>query len=209
MKYPCLRKYSDVTSNAIRIQITKETMEEIIKQLDRHLMTLRPEFYANLQQPLNDNEIDSLEEKYKIKIPIALRTLYKWKNGQDDNCYEAFVYNSTFIPLDQALDTATENTSMIGLDFEIENWWNEKWIPIFHNGGSNYICYDFGGLFTGQQGQLIEFWHADSDRNVIAPTLEAFICKLNEYYDSKQKNDFDKYFEIENIENYPKKFIVE
>ena len=184
-------------------------MNENIQKLDKHLSTLRPEYYLSLKKPLDDNEIDSLEEKYKIKIPSDLRILYKWKNGQDDNCYDAFVNNSTFIPLDQALETATENNSMIGLDFEIENWWNEKWIPIFHNGGGDYICYDFGGLFTGQQGQLIEFWHADNDRNVIAPTLEAFISKLTYYYDTKSKADFDEYFEVENIDGYPNKFIVE
>ena len=184
-------------------------MNEILQKLDKRLATLRPEFYESLQHPLNDNEIDRLEEKYKIKIPVKLRTLYKWKNGQVDNCYDAFVNNSTFLALDQALDTAVENTYMIGSDFEIENWWNEKWIPIFHNGGGDYICYDPGGLFTGQQGQLIEFWHADNDRNVISPTLEAFLGKLNDYYTTKQKDDFDEYFEFENIDDYPKRFIVE
>lgn len=183
-------------------------MDDIFQKLDQHLAALRPEFYASLRQPLSDDEIDSLEEKYKIKIPVELRTLYKWKNGQDDSCYEAFVNNSAFIPLDQALDIRTENTSMIGFDFEIENWWNEKWIPIFHNGGGDYICYDMGGLFTGQQGQLIEFWHADPDRNVISPSLEAFISKLNDYYTTKSQDEFDEYFEIENLDDYPKKFIV-
>jgi cell wall assembly regulator SMI1 len=184
-------------------------MSDIFQKLDSHIATLRPEFYASLQPPLNDNAINILEEKYNIKIPSDLRALYKWKNGQGDHCYEAFVNNSTFIPLDQALDTAIENSSMIGFDFEIQNWWNEQWIPIFHNGGGDYICYDLGGLFTGQQGQLIEFWHADNDRNVISPSLETFISKLNDYYNTTPKTDFDEYFEIENIDGYPKKFIVD
>jgi len=183
-------------------------MNKSLQKLDKYLLALRPEFYASLKQPLNDDEIDTLEEKYKTKIPNDLQTLYKWKNGQDYNCYDAFVNNSIFLPLEQALETAIENTSMIGLDFEIKNWWNEKWIPIFHNGGGDYICYDFGGLYTGQQGQLIEFWHTDNDRNVIAPTLEAFISRLNHYYDTRQKDDFDEYFKIEDIDGFPKKFIV-
>jgi cell wall assembly regulator SMI1 len=112
------------------------------------------------------------------------------------------------MPLEQALDSASENTSMIGFDFEIENWWSEKWIPIFHNGNGDYICYDSGGLFTGQQGQLIEFWHADNDRNVIAPTLEVFISKLNHYYETKQNKDFNKYFRIGKIDDYQKKYIL-
>lgn len=184
-------------------------MSENTQKLDENLSTLRPEFYASLQQPLADIEINSLEEKHKMQIPSDLRAFYKWKNGQVDNCYESFVNNSMFIPLEQALAIATELTSMIGYDFEIENWWNEKWIPIFHNGGGDYICYDLGGLFTGQRGQLLEFWHADNDRNVIAPNLETFIYKINYFYATRQKQDFDEYFQIENIDGYPQEFIVE
>lgn len=97
---------------------------------------------------------------------------------------------------------------MIGFDFEIENWWNAKWIPLFHNGGGDYICYDCEGTFTGNAGQIIEFWHADNDRNIIAPNLEAFLFQLNSYFEKNETAAFDEYFEVENIEGYPKKFIV-
>lgn len=184
-------------------------MNEIIQKLNNHLSASRPEFYASLQPPLDDKAIALLEEKYKLTIPNDLRLLYQWKNGQADDCFEAFVNNSTFIPLEEVLDTAAENTSMIGLDFEIENWWNENWIPIFHNGGGDYICYDRGGIFTGQQGQLIKFWHADNDRNVIAPSLEAFLNQIVVFYETRSGDTFDAYFQVENIDGFPKKFIVE
>ena len=170
---------------------------------------MRPEFYSELNKPLNDSQLDKLEEYYKIKIPEDLRKLYKWKNGQNPNCYEAFVNNSGFVPLNQALDTASELTSMIGFDFEIENWWNENWLPIFQNGGGDSICYDLKGAFTAQKGQLIEFWHADNDRNVIAPKLQMFLEQIISLYETTQKEEFDEYFEVEEIENYPLKFILE
>ena len=184
-------------------------MKQTIQKLDTLLSSFRAEFHTDLREPLNDKQIDILEEKYAVKLPPDLRELYQWKDGQDDSSYEAFVNNSTFIPLEEALEIAAEMTSMIGHDFEVENWWNEKWIPIFHNGGGDYICYDCGGLFTGQQGQIIEFWHADNDRNVIAPKLQEFVAKINLYYESRAAEDFDEYFEIESPENYPKRFIVE
>lgn len=183
-------------------------MNETIQQLDLLLSTVRPEFYQYLKNPLTDQQIGSLEAAYQVKLPADLRVLYTWKNGQQDDCYEAFVNNSTFLPLEEALEIAKENTSMIGLDFEIDNWWHEQWIPILHNGGGDYICYDLGGLFTGQEGQLIEFWHADNDRNVVAPSLGSFLGKLKEYYENTPAEDFDEYFQIDSPENYPKKFIV-
>lgn len=184
-------------------------MEELIKKIDNYLAELRPEYYSELNEPLTDEQLDKLEAHYKIQIPKDLRTLYKWKNGQKPDCYEAFVNNSCFIPLHQALYDASELTPMIGFDFEIENWWNENWIPIFQNGGGDSICFDLKGVFTEQKGQLIEFWHADNDRNVIAPTIEAFFTKIVQFYESTPKEDFDEYFQIENIENHPKKIILE
>ena len=183
-------------------------MDKIIQKLDQYLLTSRPEFYLELNEPLDDSQLNKLQEYYKIEIPKDLRKLYKWKNGQKPNCYDAFVNNSMFIPLHQALFDASELTSMIGLDFEIQNWWNKNWIPIFQNGGGDSICYDLKGIFTDNKGQLIEFWHADNDRNVIAPSLETFFEKIIDFYETRQKEEFDEYFEIEEIDNFPKKFIV-
>lgn len=184
-------------------------MYELLQKLDSYLSALRPEFYSNLNAPLTDDQLDQLEELYSMKIPNDLRILYQWKNGQQADCYEAFVNNSMFIPLPQALHDASALTAMIGFDFEIENWWNEKWIPIFDNGSGDKICYDLGGIFTGQPGQLIEYWHADHDRNIITPTLESLIRRIMNFYETKPKEAYDEYFEIENMADYPKRFRVE
>lgn len=184
-------------------------MKSQLQILDNNLRTLRPECYSSLNEPLTEEEIKHLEEKYGIALPEDLKLLYMWKNGQDVESYESFVNNSTFMPLEEVLSSASEMTDMIGADFEIENWWNENWLPIFHNGGGDHICYDMEGTFTSTKGQLIEFWHADSDRNVIAPSLKAFIEAINEFYKDKSPEEFDKYFQIDDIEGYPESFYVE
>ena len=183
-------------------------MDETLQLLDINLRNLRPDFYLQLNPPLTDFELGQLEVKYKLVLPADLKLLYKWKNGQADSCCDSFVNNSVFIPLDTALDSAKESTSMIGFDFEIENWWNENWIPIFNNGGGDCICYDCCGVFTGKVGQLIEFWHADNDRNVIAPSLLTFVEKINKYYETTEKSDFDEYFLVGLTHDYPKRFVV-
>ncbi len=85
-------------------------MDELIQKLDKYLLTLRPKYYSKLDEPLGDSQLDRSEEYYKIEIPNDLRTLYKWKNGQKVTCHEAFVNNSMFIPLHQALHDASELT---------------------------------------------------------------------------------------------------
>lgn len=174
--------------------------------LDQQLARLRPEYYKLLQPGLSDDKIQALQQQYNITLPEDLITLYKWRNGQQDDCYKAFVNNSMFIPLESALHTAKENTGMIGFDFEIENWWHKDWIPLFHNGGGDLICYDMGGIFTNNPGQLIEFWHADNDRNIISPSLTVFLDALIAYYKAEK---IDSYYEVENPEGYPKRYTVE
>jgi cell wall assembly regulator SMI1 len=183
-------------------------MQQQLIILDKHLRTSRPDFYTELNDPLSDAEINALEQKYNRSLPADLRTLYKWKNGH--NTFTSFVNNSYFIPLQEALESAADLTSMIGSDFEIENWWNQHWIPLFNNGATNYICYDMGGIFTGEPGQLIEYWNKDNDRNVIFPNLESFIEAINRFYENTSPDSFDEFFSLEiNPEGFPKRFIVD
>jgi cell wall assembly regulator SMI1 len=184
-------------------------MKQDIEALDELLRKHRSQYYAQLNTPLTATEISALEAKYEVRIPAEVIALYSWKDGQDYDCSDAFVNNSMFIPLEAVLATAHEFNGMIGTDFEAENWWNENWFPIFHNGGGDYICYDSEGTFTGERGQLIEFWHADADRNVIAPSLGAFLEKLVSYYQNTPPSEFDEYFEIGSTDGYPKSFVVE
>lgn len=184
-------------------------MKTALSQLDNHLREKRPEYYAALQPPLTGEEIAALEKKYDITLPEDVKQLYKWKNGQGDS-YEAFVNNSMFVPLEQALAAREELTAMIGYDFEIENWWNAHWLPIFDNGGGSSICYDMGGVFTGKKGQLVEYWNEDNDRNVICPDLLTFIKTLSSYYEKTPRQNFDEHFSISNkLSAFRKKFVVD
>ncbi|WP_300600517.1 SMI1/KNR4 family protein [Niabella sp.] len=183
-------------------------MQATLLNLDQHLSTRRPGFYADLRTSLKEPDFDVLERQYKRKISPEIRALYQWKNGQQERSFDTFVNNTTFLPLQEALETANTLSGMIGFDFRIKNWWNEAWLPIFHNGGGDYICFDADGIFTGQQGQLLEFWHADNNRNIIAPSLKAFLQSLTRYYTVTPPEAFDDYFEIDLPEGFPRRFSV-
>jgi cell wall assembly regulator SMI1 len=184
-------------------------MQETLAALDKYLSQLRPELYAGLNPPLTEETIASLEKTYGLHLPADVKALYQWKNGQRNDTYESFVNNSAFLPLQEALQTAQELTGMIGYDFEAENWWHAGWIPLFHNGGGDYICYDTAGVFTGTPGQLLEFWRRDADRNVIAPGLERFLQIINQYYRDTDPAAFDEFFTLEAYpEGYPKQFFI-
>lgn len=182
------------------------TLETTIARLDRHIATARPTYYAQLGAPLDDAAITALEAHFGVVVPEDLKALYRWKNGQQHDCHASFVNNAEFLPLADALESAKELTSMIGSDFESPDWWRAGWFPIFHNGGGDHICYDAEGAFTGEPGQLLEFWHADSDRNVIAPDLASFLQSLAAYYEATPVAAFNNYFEVKPPAGFPKSF---
>lgn len=185
-------------------------MQNTLTTLDRHLSHLRPELYASLNAPLTADAISALEKTFGITLPADVKALYQWKNGQRDDSYETFINNARFLALQEALEIAKELTGMIGYDFEVENWWHAAWIPIFHNGSGDYICYDTGGVFTGDKGQLLKFWHDDGTRHVIAPGLETFLQTINQYYTDTDPAAYDEFFTLEQSpEGYPKTFYVE
>jgi cell wall assembly regulator SMI1 len=186
---------------------SNSTMEQLLKTLDNHLKTARPKYYASLNAPLTEPEINELENKFKVKLPNDLKMLYKWKNGQNNKCFEALINNGMFTPLQQVLASAADLNEMIGFDFDIKNWWNKSWLPLFSTGGGDEICYDMAGIFTNQPGQIIEFWHETPDRNVIAPSFESFIAAINRYYETTPPSAFDEFFILkQDIKGYPKRF---
>ncbi len=185
-------------------------MKNELTKLNKHLKEKRPEYYKKLNKPLTHIEIAQLEEKYNLTLPIDLKELYLWKNGQAEDCYDSFVNNSMFEPLEFALQQNKELTEMIGYDFKIKNWWNKNWIPIFSNGGGSYICYDLEGVFTKNKGQLIEYWNKNNDRVVIFPSLDKLIKELNRYYENNFQNDINETFNISNnMVKWKIKFVVD
>ncbi|TPN84746.1 SMI1/KNR4 family protein [Aquimarina algicola] len=181
-----------------------------LNKLDENLKEKRPEYYKTLQLPLSDDAISNLEQTYKVVLPNDLKELYQWKNGQQYDCYASFVNNAMFQPLEEVLQISKEFNEMIGYDFQIKNWWNENWLPIFSNGGGSYLCYDIKGVFTNKVGQLIEFWKGDNDRNVIAPNLSEFLGALNTYLVETPATEYDSYFDVsDRIGQWRTTFIVD
>jgi cell wall assembly regulator SMI1 len=60
-------------------------------------------------------------------------------------------------------------------EFEFEYWWRPGWIPFLANGGGDNLCLDLEGSFNGRVGQVLEFWHIDTDRTVLYPSLDNYL----------------------------------
>ncbi len=188
----------------------KKNMKKELEKLNENLKEFRSELYSELNDGLTESEIEVYEKKLNTKFPEDLKEIYIWKNGQNIDCYDSFVNNSTFISLERSLEIVKEHLELNESELNVLNWWNKSWIPIFDNGGGDFICYDLEGTFTSQKGQLVEFCHEEKYRNVISPNLEKFISKLNKFYKENEEDEIDEdsEIEIENVKGYPIKFDI-
>src|SRR5690349_19897746 len=68
---------------------------------------------------------------------------------------------------------------------EISKPWSNTWLPIFTNGAGDYLVYESGGK---KPGALIEYWHADEDRDVEFSSLLDWAADLEKSlaYDVKK-----------------------
>jgi len=59
------------------------------------------------------------------------------------------------------------------------DWWNKKWVPITEDGSGNSICLDYDPAPGGKKGQVIQMWHDDSERKVLAPSFKSWVRTLD------------------------------
>jgi len=153
-------------------------VEQLIARMDRWLAANRPHYYALLRTGASDADLDAFESRFAIKLPVAFRHLYRWRNGQDPASYDAIQHNRSFCALEDIAETKAMLDGMIGFDFEDVRYWRRGWIPFLHNGGGSYLCLDLAAQDGGEIGQLIAFWKQDRDRPVEFASMEAWLKTL-------------------------------
>lgn len=153
-------------------------VESLIEQLDSWLAVNRPKYYTLLWPGTTDTELDVFEARFSLKLPVAFRRLYLWRNGQDLTSSAPLQMNRSFCPLEEVASTKTLLDGMIGYDFDDPHYWRHGWVPFLHNGAGSYLCLDVAAEDGGQPGQLIGFWKQDEDRPVEFPSVEAWLAAL-------------------------------
>lgn len=144
-------------------------MERLIARADSWLRRERSDYYGGLAPGCTDDAIAGYEQAIGFQLPPALRGLWRWKGGSDA---EALVHNHAFISLDESREIKLDLDGMIGTDFEDPEWWKRSWIPFTRSWGGDSYCVDL------IDGRVIDFWHDEPTRNVLAPSFEAWFAEL-------------------------------
>lgn len=175
------------------------TLPELLEEIELQLLQKRPDFFTSLRPPLTEEQIAAIEIKYATILPDDVKALYMWHDGQDPQKFSSFVNNMQFQPLEYMLSAKVELDGMIGYDFELENWWNRGWLPIFHNGGGDHLVVDTVGVHTGNAGQLLTVYHDWEHRPIEAQNLQVFMQAVLAYYENTLTENMDEFHVLENF----------
>ena len=160
--------------------------KDLIARLDKWLKKNRPEFYAGLHPGVTDKKLDELEARIGFDLPPTFRSLLRWRNGQDPEGGEPFWHNFDLISVEEIERNWASLTDLQEAEWSASDtpqWWGVGWVP-FLAMGTNCVCIDLQGSFTGKAGQVIEFWHADETRLILAPTLTDWLQSFIEGLES-------------------------
>ena len=152
-------------------------MRDLIRRSDAWLKANRPDYYSILRPGVEDAALDAYQARFGLVLPPELRQLYRWRDGQDLGRSIALVHNHMFVPLAHSASDKEMLDGMIGADFEDPAWWRRGWVPFTESYGGDRYCVSLDAE-DGAPGQVIDFWHDEPTRNVLAPSFADWFREL-------------------------------
>lgn len=135
--------------------------------------------------PATAEEIAVTEAALGVTLPDEMKQLYLRHDGQQPGA-PWLLYGWEWLSLErirsewkvwkELLDSNTFDGMTRAADGEQvrADWWNAKWIPFTYSGSGDHHCVDLAPGPEGRVGQIIEMWHDDGVRPVVAPDILSF-----------------------------------
>jgi cell wall assembly regulator SMI1 len=174
-------------------------MKEIWKTIENKLKEMAPLVYEDLNEGATQEQIDELERVIGAKLPTDFVEFYKIHNGQTPIKFdpEITLFNhAKLMSIDEIIEVWDMWKGLVEAGEFIDNknkpkktnpdtgikndWWNTLWIPFFDDGNSNHYCIDLDPAQDGNYGQVIQTWHDDKDRKLIARSFKDWFIQFKD-----------------------------
>ena len=146
-------------------------MQTVLKQFEQQISTIEGAL-DELFPPATDAELNAAEQELDIKFPEDIRTLYKWRNGQEGILFlfgEFRLYSlDEMLKMQQVnLKNCTSDYTNVSDDSGVTKDCiaNPKWIPIGDNGGNTILYLDMDPGKQGSIGQLLDACDGEPECN--------------------------------------------
>lgn len=179
-------------------------MQQIFNRIQTQLARLKEHYQSDMNFSFNDGasdeDFEKLEKALGFELPDEFKEVYRIHNGSD-NWF--VLMGDDWLSIEEIIDNYQVWKQLIdeqvfteddGTDFGSEPthdaikpdyWINPKWIPFTQSAGGDNKMIDLDPTASGTVGQVIQMWHDDASRELLAVSLKA----LFEQYATDLEND--------------------
>ncbi len=141
---------------------------------------------VTLRKGASEKAIAAAEKALGQSLPEDVKAFYRAHDGSDD---DPAVDNRELLSLERMvgewkvwkdlLDKGTFEKNDHGTPGKgvQKKWWIAEWIPVTYDGSGNHHVIDLAPAKGGTVGQILDFWHDDDPRNVVAKSLVEWLEK--------------------------------
>ena len=149
-------------------------LEKILEEIEKNLKEKFTQVYSELQDGASKDQLKAFENIFNGEVPHELKIFYVWHNGQDG--YSSFNQKDNFIFL--SIDEVINAYEFLNDPMEeVCQPYVKSWIPIFYNGGGDYLMYEIKGK---SKGKFLTYYHDDTTRKIKYENLEELLMKALE-----------------------------
>lgn len=174
-------------------------MSDAWSRIEAWLAAHAPASAAGLNPPASPEAIAAAERSLGVTFPDDVRAAYLRHDGQASDSpwmLEGWEWLSLERIVDEwqvwkgLLDDGDFEDGASDGDGEVvrSDWWHPAWIPLTYSGGGDHHCVDLAPGPKGSLGQIIQMWHDDGDRPVIASSFSVWVA---DYADRLEGGGFE------------------
>ena len=149
----------------------------LLGKLDVLRARKRPALRRQLRRGVAPGKLDAVSVRLGVKLPPALRALYRWHDGLRDphaSVEGHFGWGSLASGL--ALKRTLDQMERDGFfDGPTGVWWNPSWLPVLQFNLEDLVCVDLAGTLGKGRGAVFVRDNVDPRRTILAPSLHAWL----------------------------------
>ncbi|HEX8693753.1 MAG TPA: SMI1/KNR4 family protein [Longimicrobium sp.] len=164
-------------------------MDEVWRRIEAWLAAHAPAIAAGLNPPASAGEIDETERFLGVRLPDDVRASYLRHDGQSQD--SPWMMNGwEWLSLTRIRDEwkvwkdVLDSGAFAAIESDADgvsvrrDWWNPAWIPVTYSGCGDHHCLDLAPGPRGISGQVIEMWHDEGARPVVADGFGAWLSQF-------------------------------
>lgn len=163
------------------------------ERIERWLSAHAPKFVGGLRPPASADALARAEDALGVVLPDDVRASFaihdgeaQWSPGVIGGyvlCSVADLVRVWRLNCDVPSSESQMRRARPARGVQ-KSWWDKGWIPIAQDGGAVVVCVDTNPALGGTIGQLVLYISDSPDREIVAPSFEAWIASAAAEYES-------------------------